>query len=606
MRKGPGPKFRFSFRLICFSLIVLFQLPSISLAYDLRQLPFFAGPTLHQASSSLFTVFSNSGAISIADRAGAATPNGISTPYPSAINVTGLSGTVSDVNVTITGITTARERDLNFALVSPTGQTLMLMGDAGDLFGTTSVNLTFDDSAAAVVPSTAITSGTYRPTDYLFSGTDSDDFPAPGPGTVGNSAPEGVATLASTFNGIAPNGNWNLFIVDDSLGGGASSVSGGWSIDITTAGGAAATNTIVTSNVNPALTGQNITFTSTTTSGATVNAGTVSFTDNTVAIPGCSSVAVNGSGVATCIVTRPEGTHTITATYNGTASFATSNGSMTQVVNSPTVVSGLQYCNNGGFSIADGGSSTVYPSNITVSGLTGFVSTLSVQLNGMNVPRTSNLDFLLVGPGGQAIQIVSDTGDAVTAVNPLNLNISDAAASQLPNGTPVSSGTFRPTDINVVGAPDTYPSPAPGTFNQPAPTGSSTLTSTFALTMPNGNWRLYAVDDGVGGGATAVTGWCITFATPTAAGVSVSGRVKTAEGRGIRNASVTITNSQGISRQVLTNAFGAYQFEDLEVGQTYIVTVRSRRFQFTPRVITVTDDLSDVDLVAEPTTTRSN
>ncbi len=603
MKKGPGPKFHFSLKLICISLIFVFQIPAISLAYDFRQLPFFAGPTLHQASSSLFTVFPNSTPISIADRAGAATPNGISTPYPSSILVSGMTGTVSDVNVTINGLTTARERDLNFALVSPTGQTLMLMGDAGDLFGTTSVNLTFDDSAAAVVPSTAITTGTYRPTDYLFSGTDSDDFPAPGPGTVTNSAPEGAATLASAFNGIAPNGNWHLYIVDDALGGGASTVSGGWSIDVTTAGGAAATTTTVSSNVNPALTGQTITFTSSTTSGSTVNTGTVSFTDNTVAIAGCSNVPVNASGSATCMTTRPEGRHTITATYNGTASFATSNGSMTQVVNSPTVVNGLQFCNNGGFSIADAGASTVFPSNITVSGLVGVVTSLSVQLNGMNVPRTSNLDFLLVGPGGQAIQIISDTGDSVTAVNPLTLNISDAAASQLPNGTPIVSGTYRPTDINA-GAPDTYPAPAPGVFTQAAPSGAATLASTFVATNPNGNWALYAVDDSVGGGATAVTGWCVTFAIPTAAGVSVSGRVRSADGRGIRNATVMITNSQGISRRVMTTAFGGYQFDDLEVGQTYVVTVMSRRYQFTPRVLTITEDLSDVDFVAEPTTTR--
>ena len=91
-----------------------------------------------------------------------------------------------------------------------------------------------------------------------------------------------------------------------------------------------------------------------------------------------------------------------------------------------------------------------------------------------------------------------------------------------------------------------------------------------------------------------------TTISPTAAGVSVSGRVTSIEGRGLRNASVTITDPHGASRSVITSARGYFQFDDVESGQTYVIAVRSRRFQFEPRLINVTDNLAGVDFVASP------
>lgn len=509
-----NPAVPVSMKFFCIAIILLLQLPAISPALDLGRLATVGSQS--ETATAPFTVFTNAASISVADKAAAGPPNGISSPYPSQIAVSGLLGTISDVNVTISGINANRPRDLEFALVSPTGQALKLMADAGDLTAMAGVVLTFDDAAATAVPTgggSSIPTGTYRPTDFFFSAGDPEDFPAPGPAAPGIPAPTGTATLASIFNGLSPNGNWSLFIMDDSLGGGASSVTSGWSIDITTAGGGVPTTTTVSSNTNPALTTQTITFTSLTTSaGNPVTVGNVTFTNNGVNIVGCINIAMNGSGNAACMTTLAEGTRTIGANYNGSGGFGVSGGTMSQVVNSPTVISGTgtQFCNNGGFTIADPGSATVYPSNISVSGLFGTISKVTIQLNNMNVPRTANLDFLLVGPGGQAFQMMSDTGDSVTPVNPLNITLDDAAASQLPNGTPVSSGTFRPTDYALGGA-DSYPAPAPGVFTLAAPAGTGTFASIYNSTNPNGNWSLYSVDDSIGGGTTLVSGWCANF-----------------------------------------------------------------------------------------------
>ena len=88
--------------------------------------------------------------------------------------------------------------------------------------------------------------------------------------------------------------------------------------------------------------------------------------------------------------------------------------------------------------------------------------------------------------------------------------------------------------------------------------------------------------------------------TPLAAGVSISGRVKTAEGRGISNARVLLTDQNGQTHTTITSARGYYRFDDVEAGQTVILNVLSRRFQFSPRVISVTDELTDIDFTTNP------
>ena len=73
-------------------------------------------------------------------------------------------------------------------------------------------------------------------------------------------------------------------------------------------------------------------------------------------------------------------------------------------------------------------------------------------------------------------------------------------------------------------------------------------------------------------------------------------------GQGIRNARVTITgNSLREPIVTTTGSFGYYSFENLEAGQTYIITVNSKRFTFQApsRVITLTDNVTDADFVAD-------
>ncbi len=86
---------------------------------------------------------------------------------------------------------------------------------------------------------------------------------------------------------------------------------------------------------------------------------------------------------------------------------------------------------------------------------------------------------------------------------------------------------------------------------------------------------------------------------PTAANVSVSGRVVSSSGRGISNGIVTSTDQNGEVRTARTNSFGYYRFNEVEVGQTYVLNVRHKRYQFSPRVVSVSEDISGFDFIAE-------
>jgi CSLREA domain-containing protein len=92
----------------------------------------------------------------------------------------------------------------------------------------------------------------------------------------------------------------------------------------------------------------------------------------------------------------------------------------------------------------------------------------------------------------------------------------------------------------------------------------------------------------------------VQAAAPTAADVTIGGRISTADGRGIRNALVTLTTSDGVSRTAQTGKSGYFSFGEITAGETLIISIRAKRFTFAEpaRVIFAAEDLSDVNFVA--------
>ena len=85
---------------------------------------------------------------------------------------------------------------------------------------------------------------------------------------------------------------------------------------------------------------------------------------------------------------------------------------------------------------------------------------------------------------------------------------------------------------------------------------------------------------------------------PTAASVTVSGRVSSGKS-GIAQARVYLTGQSGETRTALTNSFGYFTFTDVQVGETYIVSVISKSYTFSPQVIMVNEDLVNLNFSPE-------
>lgn len=87
---------------------------------------------------------------------------------------------------------------------------------------------------------------------------------------------------------------------------------------------------------------------------------------------------------------------------------------------------------------------------------------------------------------------------------------------------------------------------------------------------------------------------------PTAANVTISGRVLTAEGQGIRSVSVTLTSGNGTIRTVTTGSFGYYNFAEIEAGQTVVISVTAKRYAFAQPtiVLSITENVSEINFIS--------
>ena len=246
-----------------------------------------------------------------------------------------------------------------------------------------------------------------------------------------------------------------------------------------------------------------------------------------------------------------------------------------------------------------------YPSPIVVSGLTGVISTITVTLNSLNVPRSNNLTILLVAPNGDALTILSEVGGTTSVISNATVTLSDSGAALLPATGSYTSGTYLPTDrepFTTTG--DVFPAPAPTSFSRAAPTGSATLTSVFGSDNPNGTWNLYTYDARGGGGNATIAGYSLnitTMAGPTAAPATVSGRVTNKAGRGVPRAVVTVSDFDGQSISTLTNMFGYYNLTGITAGNVYILSVNSKKYKFnySSQVINVLGNMTDVNFTVD-------
>ena len=427
---------------------------------------------------------------------------GAASPYPSTLSVGGAAGAVTKVTVGLLGLTHTWPHDVGVLVVGPTGAKTLVMADAGGGNKVSGINLTFDNAAAASLPTGQITAGTYKPTSYNAN----DPFPAGAP------ASPYVADL-SIFNNLAPNGTWSLYVADDAAGD-SGSIANGWTLTLTTVPNTPPTITSIAAQT---------TTVSTPTPAIPFTVGSVSTSASSLTVSGSSSnptllpnagITFGGSGASRTVTLSPAvgvtGITTVTLVVTDPNGLS-SNTSFTLTVNPPAGTS--IFANTTSIAIPDHGAGIPYPSTIAVSGMSGNVTKVTVQLYNLNHTWPHDVGVLLVGPTGQKVLLMSDAGGG-NRLNNVNLNFDDTASASLPSATAIVSGSYMPTgyDLN-----DPFPAPAP------AGPYSTTLANFSGLT-PNGTWSLYVVDDSAQDLGSIAGGWALTLSSgldqpPTISGI---------------------------------------------------------------------------------------
>ncbi len=106
-------------------------------------------------------------------------------------------------------------------------------------------------------------------------------------------------------------------------------------------------------------------------------------------------------------------------------------------------------------------------------------------------------------------------------------------------------------------------------------------------------------------GITSFSEWTLGEAAalfpPVGSTASLSGRVSNVSGRGIRNATLTLTDTNsGAVQSIRSGVNGTFRFDSLVSGHTFTVAVSARRFGFSnpSRTVNVTHDIGNVNFTS--------
>ena len=205
--------------------------------------------------------------------------------------------------------------------------------------------------------------------------------------------------------------------------------------------------------------------------------------------------------------------------------------------------------------------------------------------------------------------IIFDTEEPITTntvTNTLDADIPTSAVNALPptQSTTTFTVSWTGTDLpNGSGLQnyDVWVAEGDGAY-QPFVSGTTDLSAEFTGTLGK-TYRFYSIArDNAGNVEAAPNAPDATtrILSPTAANVTVGGRVSDSSGGGISRARITMTAPNGTTRTVTTNTFGFYHFDEVPAGGTYIFNIQHSRYRFEPatRIVSVIDEVQDVDFQA--------
>lgn len=223
---------------------------------------------------------------------------------------------------------------------------------------------------------------------------------------------------------------------------------------------------------------------------------------------------------------------------------------------------------------------------------------------GANFNCTSGANTIsgwLFGPtttfkNGDQIRFWTRKASPDTFADRLELRLSLNGASTNAGATSTSVGNFTTLLVSV--NPTLVTGVYPTTYTQ----FTATLSGIGAPTSGRFAFRYFVTNGGPSGANSDImsidTVEYIDSGT-SAAGVTISGQVRTVTGQSIPNAVIQLNGASGEPRITRTNPFGYYRFEDVRVGETYILSASAKWYQFAPQVVELLETVQNLDFTAQ-------
>lgn len=375
---------------------------------------------------------------------------------------------------------------------------------------------------------------------------------------------------------------------------------------------------------------------STTTPGVSVTVPTANYPD---IAPGATQINSSSFQISTdnTVACLSSVNLTLTVSYSGGASPAVFNYTLQ-----------VGTASSGNYNFTSSGGATITPTGTLVAGsaeddsVVDFAAPFAFAVYGTNVAAGSNIR--LATNGYVRIETAGSASAAVT-----NAALPTTASSSLPTLFPywddldmrpmttTGGGIFaevtgsapnRTLKIEwrarhyitgqALGAPDTnfavyfhensdqfeyvYAQTGAGSFASGVSATVGVQAATTGSTFTQYSFNTASLTAGQQLNAARTPGTCSPGAGPcifTAAPVEVSGRVVSADGRGVRNARVVLTGESGATRTAATNSFGYFRFTGVEIGDSYALSVTARGMSFPSRLLRITENVSDLTIAAD-------
>lgn len=170
----------------------------------------------------------------------------------------------------------------------------------------------------------------------------------------------------------------------------------------------------------------------------------------------------------------------------------------------PPIVKVQTFSNRSQIRLRDHAPADPYPSTISISGLTGArILDVNPILHGLSHDRPFDVAVMLVSPWGKGVILMQNVGGNLQVIN-VEITIDDHATEEMPRepDTSIKTGTYKPTNAGL-----NY-----GVFPAPAPqTGIGLDLADFNGGDPNGEWKLFALDDSSLISGVFASGWSLVL-----------------------------------------------------------------------------------------------